>query len=243
MAMFRKIFQKRWFKFLAAAVLIVVAVGGYFAWKTGYTLNKISGSENSALGSLLGSGATPDEQDGRINVLLLGMRGANMPGGGLLAVGLNAADANAFLPFAVTMNEAEHINAYFDPPAAVSLLAGVGPADVHNRAADKRSLVTGGAEVVGDGVLAVAKDSRVVFCQMAPWQFGYTKNYGLKRTFRRSSCLVSRLLGNLGVSAPTPLLERFSRPVGPQDKAGRWLQGLYLDKPEEWDDPHRFFRW
>ncbi|KKR43466.1 MAG: Cell envelope-related function transcriptional attenuator common domain containing protein [Candidatus Moranbacteria bacterium GW2011_GWC1_45_18] len=83
--MFRKIFQKRWFKFLAAAVLIVVAVGGYFAWKTGYTLNKISGSENSALGSLLGSGATPDEQDGRINVLLLGMRGANMPGGGLLA--------------------------------------------------------------------------------------------------------------------------------------------------------------
>lgn len=85
MAMFWKIYQKRWFKFLAVVVLIIVAVGGYFAWKTGYILNKISNSENSALGSLLGSGTTPEEQDGRINVLLLGMRGANMPGGGLLA--------------------------------------------------------------------------------------------------------------------------------------------------------------
>jgi hypothetical protein len=23
----------------------------------------------------------------------------------------------------------------------------------------------------------------------------------------------------------------------------RWLDGLYLDVPEEWDDPCRFFRW
>jgi len=23
----------------------------------------------------------------------------------------------------------------------------------------------------------------------------------------------------------------------------RWLEGLYLDVPEEWDDPYRFFRW
>jgi hypothetical protein len=22
----------------------------------------------------------------------------------------------------------------------------------------------------------------------------------------------------------------------------RWLDGLYLDTPEEWDDPYRFFR-
>jgi hypothetical protein len=25
--------------------------------------------------------------------------------------------------------------------------------------------------------------------------------------------------------------------------AGRWLDGLYLDRPAEWDDPYRFFRW
>ncbi len=24
---------------------------------------------------------------------------------------------------------------------------------------------------------------------------------------------------------------------------GRWLEGLYLDEPQEWDDPYRFFRW
>lgn len=23
----------------------------------------------------------------------------------------------------------------------------------------------------------------------------------------------------------------------------RWLEGLYLDVPEEWDDPYRIFRW
>jgi len=24
---------------------------------------------------------------------------------------------------------------------------------------------------------------------------------------------------------------------------GRWLDGFYMDKPEAWDDPYRFFRW
>ena len=24
---------------------------------------------------------------------------------------------------------------------------------------------------------------------------------------------------------------------------GRWTSGLYLDEPQEWDDPYRFFRW
>ena len=24
---------------------------------------------------------------------------------------------------------------------------------------------------------------------------------------------------------------------------GRWLEGLYMDRPEEWDYPYRFFRW
>jgi len=23
----------------------------------------------------------------------------------------------------------------------------------------------------------------------------------------------------------------------------RWLNGLYLDTPQEWDDPYRFFCW
>jgi hypothetical protein len=24
---------------------------------------------------------------------------------------------------------------------------------------------------------------------------------------------------------------------------GRWTSGLYVDEPQEWDDPYRFFRW
>jgi hypothetical protein len=24
---------------------------------------------------------------------------------------------------------------------------------------------------------------------------------------------------------------------------GRWISGLYVDEPQEWDDPYRFFRW
>jgi len=31
-------------------------------------------------------------------------------------------------------------------------------------------------------------------------------------------------------------------PAPPPDR-GRWSEGLYLDQPEEWDDPYRFFRW
>ncbi|MHC4439828.1 MAG: FAD-binding oxidoreductase, partial [Planctomycetota bacterium] len=158
----------------------------------------------------------------------------------LLAVGLTQEDADALL-LKVTMNPAEHINAYFDPPGVNSLLTGVGPADVHNRDPRIIPLVSGGAKVEGNGVLAVARDN-VVFCQLVPWQFEYQNNFGLKRTFRRTSFLVTRLLGNLGASSETPLLRRLSSPVE-KDESGRWLQGFYLDEPEEWDDPYRFFRW
>ena len=29
----------------------------------------------------------------------------------------------------------------------------------------------------------------------------------------------------------------------PDPAQGRWLEGLYMDRPEEWDAPYRFFRW
>jgi polyisoprenyl-teichoic acid--peptidoglycan teichoic acid transferase len=81
----KRFYQKKKFKVFAVILIIVLAIGGYFAWKTGFVLNKISGSKNSALGSLFGSGSASQSEDGRVNILLLGMRGANMPGGGLLA--------------------------------------------------------------------------------------------------------------------------------------------------------------
>jgi beta-galactosidase len=162
-------------------------------------------------------------------------------GGRLLALGLDEAEANRLLPAPVQMRRGEHIAAYFEPPRAGSWRAGVGPADVHNRDPREIPLVTGGAERVGDGVLAHVANAHVILCQLAPWQFDPRKQMNLKRTFRRVSYLTTRLASNLGAASTTPLLARFAAPASSADK--RWLDGLYLDTPEEWDDPYRFFGW
>ncbi|MEK7475434.1 MAG: glycoside hydrolase family 2 TIM barrel-domain containing protein [Candidatus Coatesbacteria bacterium] len=162
-------------------------------------------------------------------------------GGRLVAVGLDWKDANAIYPPGVRMKSVEHINAVFDPPAPDSPLAGVGPADVHDRSARNIPLVDQGPLAVGDGVLATAFDGRVVFDQLAPWQFEPGDGLGLRRTYRRVSFLLNRLLANMGAGGATPLLERFGKPAGAKET--RYLSGLYLDQPIEWDDPYRFFRW
>jgi len=142
----------------------------------------------------------------------------------------------------VNMNVAEHLGTYFDAQGVNSVLAGVSPADVHNRDPRNTPLVTGGADAIGDGVLATARDGQIVFWQLAPWQFDYSgEKMNIKRTFRRLSCGTARLLGNMGVAGRTPLLTRFSNLVAADEQ--RWLKGFYLDVPEEWDDPYRFFRW
>jgi len=334
-------------------------------------------------------------------------------GGNLLTLGLDQDEANAFLPFKVEMKKAEHIAAYFEPAGAGTLLAGVSPADVHNRAPKEMPLVSGGAAIVGDGVLARAEKANVVFCQFPPfmvtringaaatltvddadaaegkqsallslgaitgrgatlqqeikpdkinvgktytfaamvkaldepvvarleierpaspwdraaksqnipckenewtelhvtfkvekpfqegwlaylacdqeaarlrvdgvrlyegdyvpgkpgqpmtlpggaanllanagfedgvkgWKFTFDPQQNLRRTYRRTSCQLARLLGNMGVSGPTPLLSRFSSPVASAESEKRWLDAYYLDIPEEWDDPYRFFVW
>jgi hypothetical protein len=163
-------------------------------------------------------------------------------GGNLLAVGLDEQEANAFLPVKVSTKKAEHIAAYFEPFGADSLLAGVSPADVHNRDPRDLPLVSGGATAFGDGVLAKAENGNVVFCQMLPWEFDVGK-WNTKRTFRRASFLMTRLLANMGATGSTPVLDRFHAPVDTATAEKRWLNGLYLDVPEEWDYPYRFFRW
>ena len=46
-----------------------------------------------------------------------------------------------------------------------------------------------------------------------PWLFHWpTEQQNLRRTYRRWSFLVNRLLANMGVAAETPLLSRFARP-------------------------------
>lgn len=82
--------KKHWLRVTLFFVVLLVLVGGVFAWKTGFILNKISqGNANifkSIIKSLPGVDETlTGEKDGRINILLLGMRGEGVSGGGLLA--------------------------------------------------------------------------------------------------------------------------------------------------------------
>jgi len=196
-----------------------------------------------------GDGAVPADQAAAIAGWLEG-------GGRLLAVGLADVQANRFLPQPIRTTQSEHIAACFETPSFGSPLAGVGPADVHNGDPRPLPLVSDGAEVVGNGVLGWSNDVHGVFCQMAPWRFipSSPEQQNLRRTFRRTSFLLTRLLGNMGVRGKTALLERFSTPVDVQaadssalsadaPSQGRWATGLYVDQPREWDDPYRFFRW
>ncbi len=86
----KKLRSKRWFKILAVILFLLVATGGWAMYKTGATLSKIS-TKDGFLASIwksipgVGSDQLQGEQEGQINVLLLGMRGNDMPGGGLLA--------------------------------------------------------------------------------------------------------------------------------------------------------------
>jgi hypothetical protein len=184
------------------------------------------------------------------SVLVVG-QGAKLPGaaverflkagGNLLAMGLDEASANSILPFKVSMKKGEHIATRFAPFANDSLLSGVSPADLHNRDPRQMPLVSGGATIYGDGVLAKAENFNVVLCQMVPWQFEPLTQMNMKRTYRSSARVVNAILANMNIEMSTPLLERFAKPVAAGER--RWLEGFYLDTPEEWDDPYRFFRW
>jgi len=145
-------------------------------------------------------------------------------GGAVLAMSLDEGEANSILPFRVQTKKAEHISSFFEPAGMDSLLAGIGPADVHNRDPRSVPLVQGGARVVGNGVLAEANNAKVVFCQIAPWQFPYKIPQNSKRTFRRTSCTLSRILGNMGVRVETGVLDRFATPV--TDTPGAKIEGV-----------------
>lgn len=163
-------------------------------------------------------------------------------GGHVVAIGLDQSDAQ-FLPFKIATKKTEYITTIFEPFPMTSPLAGVGPADLDNRDPRDLPLINSGGKIVGNGVLCTADNANVVFCQLVPWQFEDEKQYNLKRTYRRASYAVVRLLANAGVAGPTPVLARFAGPVAGGTAEQRWLDGLYIDKPEEWDDPYRFFCW
>lgn len=81
--------KRRWLKPLLIVIAIFVFVAGFFVWKTGFTLSKISnkGGLLSSLGHAIPGvkDTIKGEEEGRINILLLGMRGEEDNSGGLLA--------------------------------------------------------------------------------------------------------------------------------------------------------------
>ena len=82
--------RKRMWIILAVVVAFLALAGGVFAWKTGVILNKISGGHANIFNSLVKSlpgveKKLAGEDTGKINILLLGMRGAGDAAGGLLA--------------------------------------------------------------------------------------------------------------------------------------------------------------
>jgi len=169
-------------------------------------------------------------------------------GGRLLALELEASEANRFLPRPVRTTKREHVAAWFEPFGLDSPFAGVSPADVHNRDPRPLPLVSGGAETVGNGVLAQAAKGNVVFCQLAAHRVcrpGATKPSvqpnNVRRTYRRASFLATRLLANLGVAGKTPLLSRFALPAGGPATASVVKNGdfrLHKDKdapPDHWE--------
>lgn len=84
----KQFFKKKWFIITAIVVFTLLLVGGAFAYRTGAVLSKTNGKSvfNNLLGVIPGqSEEVKVEEDGRLNILLLGMRGENIPGGGLLA--------------------------------------------------------------------------------------------------------------------------------------------------------------
>ncbi|HLW66744.1 MAG TPA: glycoside hydrolase family 2 TIM barrel-domain containing protein [Gemmataceae bacterium] len=162
-------------------------------------------------------------------------------GGHILALGIEASDGNAALGSRVAMKKGEYIASSFKRPDKQSPLAGIGPADLLNRDPRELWLVSGGESAKGDGVLAVAENGRFVICQFVPWQFDARTPMNQKRTFRRAAYVIARLSANMGLAGSTPLLARIRNTPSTAEK--RWLEGFYLDSPEEWDDPYRFFRW
>ena len=83
--------KKPWKKIWLSLGIFLLLLFGIGLSRMGYILNKISEKDGSIFSSLsniiplVGNDEVKGAEDGRINILLLGMRGSNMPGGGLLA--------------------------------------------------------------------------------------------------------------------------------------------------------------
>ncbi len=82
--------RKRIWRVVIFFVVLLLLGAGVFLYKTGMTLDKIAGGNANVFKSLIKtlpgvSQSLKGEDEGRVNILLLGMRGEGVVGGGLLA--------------------------------------------------------------------------------------------------------------------------------------------------------------
>jgi hypothetical protein len=154
--------------------------------------------------------------------------------GRAVTIGLDGRAIKDTLALDLTTTNKTYINSVFAPAPFGAITAGIGPADVYNRVPREIPVLA------NDQVIGAAADEHVGLFQLTPWSFDPAV-MNSKRVFRHVSVALTRLLGNFGVHAATPLLQRFGSPVKQGEQ--RWLYSFYLDTPVEEDDPYRFFGW
>ncbi len=84
----KRIYQRKWFKISAIVLVILLIVGSVLVWKADSLLKKVFKGDfiTNIAHSLPGvNNQLKGEKEGRINILLIGMRGINDPAGGTLA--------------------------------------------------------------------------------------------------------------------------------------------------------------
>ena len=152
-------------------------------------------------------------------------------GGHLLAIGLDEAEANAFLPFKVTHEEGRAHRRLLRAARHGFAAGGRRP----GRRAQPRSAraapgVRRGARSSATACWPRPEGATSSSASSCPGSSTTRKQYNLKRTYRRASFLVARLLANMGVAGSTPLLARFSSPVD-GGQAGEALAGRPVPRP------------
>jgi len=156
-------------------------------------------------------------------------------GGRLVVLGQDAEEIGSYLPLQVATETRRYTCGALAPPSPAAAVAGIGSADLLDRAPRERPLIADGAQTLADGVLALAEhaDGQVVFCQLVPWHFDHQESYNVKPTFQRSSFALTRLLANMGVRPATPLLRNLSRPLPPSSMLDDVPGVVYLQAGDE----------
>lgn len=160
---------------------------------------------------------TPTNQD----IVIIGRGAAVAPekwagAGKVIGLGLSEREAGALLK--ATLQREAYISAPFAAQGMGSPFAGVGAMDLVSRDPRPTALL--------DGAPLSQRDNAVI-CNFVPWDFKADGPSNQRRTFRRAAVTLARVLANAGV----------------EQAVGAAPDALYLDTPQEWDDPYRFFRW